>query len=706
MSTTNINSGLSSTESPFHRGEQEIQTRLGVRQNMERFGRMVIRDYMPEEHIDFYQNLPFVFVGHADTDGNAWASILFNPPGFIQAQTNQLLKFNTKPIKGDPLATTLAVNSSSGISTKLGILGIELNSRRRNRLAGHVIKNSNDAISLQIDQAFGNCPQYIQSREYRFISETAQQDKEPIEQESLNNEAVTLIEQADTFFIASYVESNLGNVSDGADVSHRGGRPGFVRVNNGKTLTFPDYLGNNHFNTLGNISENSKAGLLFLDFINGHLLTLTGTAKIIWDSDELTHFEGAERLVEFKVDKAITIFNGLPIRWSNVDFSANSLLTGTWQETEEIKKLELTKNQWQNYTVLKTINESNDIRSFYLDNSSGLNPKFKPGQFLTVKANIFGKDEIRTYTVSSAPDDEQLRISVKREQSKSSSHPDGIFSNYMHNNVLPNATLTAKAPAGSFYFDPRNKRPAILMAAGVGITPMISMLRQALIESIKTRYLRPIILIAVARNKKDRAFYDELKMIVQQSSGQINVYWFLTQPEESLIQGKDYFYHGRPNNKILSTVIVGKSQQAYLCGPSNFMQSSYEQLRKHGVKNHNIFAESFGPSTLQRDNDIENTNIAKQAIVTIKNTSDQTVVEQRWSSEDGSLLEFMESHGLSPSYGCRSGRCGACKSELISGEVEDFIDTTFELGDNEILLCTAKPAKNSSDLSQLEIKLI
>ena len=123
---------MNSAKSPFHPGEQKIQQQLGVREQMERFGNRVIRDHMPEPHREFYQQLPFIFVGHADAQGWPWASILFDEPGFITSSDNKTLTINAQPVVGDPLAESLTPD------TRLGLLGIELPTRRRNRLAAHI----------------------------------------------------------------------------------------------------------------------------------------------------------------------------------------------------------------------------------------------------------------------------------------------------------------------------------------------------------------------------------------------------------------------------------------------------------------------------------------------------------------------------------------------------------------------------------------
>ena len=301
-------------DSPFHRGEQILQARAGVRERMERFGRKVIRDHLPEQHKAFYQQLPFVFVGHADKEGWPWASILFNQPGFISTSDARKMQISASPVAGDPLANALHKG------TRLGLLGVELSTRRRNRVAAQITGILNDGIELQVDQAFGNCPQYIQGRELLTVDPQAMPAPvvEPIS--DLSDEARLLIESSDTFFVASYKHTDSGQRSDGADVSHRGGKPGFIRVD-GNTLIIPDYLGNNHFNTLGNFHETPKAGLLFVDFEHVHLLTLTGRVEVLWETTETKHFAGAERLWKFHFDHGFNQKNVLPLRW-RLDLSA------------------------------------------------------------------------------------------------------------------------------------------------------------------------------------------------------------------------------------------------------------------------------------------------------------------------------------------------------------------------------------------------
>jgi ferredoxin-NADP reductase/predicted pyridoxine 5'-phosphate oxidase superfamily flavin-nucleotide-binding protein len=685
--TNNADSLSTSTSSPFHRGEQAIQQRLGVREQMERFGSRVIRDHMPQQHRDFYQQLPFIFVGHADAQGWPWASILFNEPGFIHSPDNKTLTLNTQPVIGDPLADTLMPG------TRLGLLGIELPTRRRNRLAAHIIESVDQKISLQIDQAFGNCPQYIQSRELEQVEDKTLPASTVKTLDKLDARAQALIASSDTFFVASYVSNDSGEASDGADVSHRGGRPGFVRVDNDSTLTIPDYLGNNHFNTFGNFVENAKAGLLFLDFESGHLLTLTGTVEILWDSPDAQYFDGAERLWKFHIDHGRWIENGLPLRWKMDEYSPNTLLTGTWAEAEKKRQANAQRQQWLPYVISNIVDESSVIKSFYLQAKNHAVPSFKSGQFLTVKLPIDGKDAIRTYTVSSAPADSTLRISVKREMSLDGSVPDGLVSNFSHDQLAIGDTIVAKAPSGAFTFDASEQRPAVLLAGGVGITPMVSMARHALIEGLRTRSPRSTTLICAATNGEQRAFFHELEELEAQSNGAIRSFWALTEPSKAMKPGRDYHHHGRISASLLQAVLPLDDYEFYLCGPAPFMQSMYNMLRELGINDARIFAEEFGPASLQRTIDQASTKfepIAQASEAVVEFT--ESKIEQAWSPKDGSLLELAEAHGLTPEFGCRSGQCGACKVELVSGSVSYIAEPSSPLKEGEVLLCCAVPA--------------
>ena len=242
--------------SPWHEGERRIQQRVGVADRMEVFGRKVIRDFLPEQHRVFYGQLPLLLVGAVDAAGDPWASALEGQPGFIDSPDPRLLAIRARPTAGDPLANALEPGSA------VALLGIELHTRRRNRLNGKVAAADAHGFSVAVGHAFGNCPQYIQTRDFSFARDPALVVPAAIESgTSLDAAGRAAIAAADTFFIASYLDPEGVRARRGVDVSHRGGKAGFVRID-GDTLTIPDFAGNLHFNTLGNLLLNPRAGLL------------------------------------------------------------------------------------------------------------------------------------------------------------------------------------------------------------------------------------------------------------------------------------------------------------------------------------------------------------------------------------------------------------------------------------------------------------
>jgi uncharacterized protein len=317
--------GWSHAESPFHEGEQRVQERIGVRERVEHMGRNLVRDFMPDEHRAFFEDLPFLVVGSVDASAALWASLLVGAPGFVQAPGARRLQVRAQPLPGDPLAQNLQVGAP------LGLLGLELATRRRNRANGRVLQLSPGNLEVGIEQSFGNCKQYIQSRAGVFAS-PATLATPTAEAAELSSTAVQLLQRTDTSFIATASRAPERGGTQGVDVSHRGGRPGFVRVEtaDGPTrLTLPDFSGNFMFNTFGNLEVNPRAGFLALDFTSGAVLSLTGTASVIWDGPAVAAFEGAERLLQFQVQSG-WLWRDVLLGWSEPEQSPHLRGTGTW----------------------------------------------------------------------------------------------------------------------------------------------------------------------------------------------------------------------------------------------------------------------------------------------------------------------------------------------------------------------------------------
>ncbi len=302
--------------SPFHPGEQTIQSLAGVHDRIELKGRAVIRDYMPEQHRAFFAALPFMIVGLADQNGHPWATTLSGPPGFMKSADENLLTIKAWLDPGDPLHSRIRNGAP------VGGLGIEFSTCRRNRINGR-IENCiiGEGFSIRVQQSFGNCPKYIQAR-----NERPQLCSKPVPKcrmaSYLGDNEVSFIAEADTFFIASRsAQLAQDDSSQGLDVSHRGGRPGFVRVNSKNELCFPDYSGNLLFNTLCNLEVDARAGLLFIDFQSGRMLHIIGRAKICWDVPETMRSAGVERLIFFDIERLVNRDHAFPHSFDFISYS-------------------------------------------------------------------------------------------------------------------------------------------------------------------------------------------------------------------------------------------------------------------------------------------------------------------------------------------------------------------------------------------------
>jgi predicted pyridoxine 5'-phosphate oxidase superfamily flavin-nucleotide-binding protein len=292
----------------FHPGEITVQTRIGVREEAEQVGRVISQTIKPAA-IEFLRTQQLAIASTIAADGNVWASLLTGSPSFVQVLDKQTIQVDGNCLFTDPLHQNLHSNS------QIGLLIIDLSNRRRLRLNGNVMLLQAESLRIQIQQSFFNCPKYIQTRCLETSAITESQPSEIQTRRGLNDADQVWIAQADTFFIAS------AHSDTGADASPMGGYPGFIQVADPQTLLFPDYAGNNMFQTLGNLAVNPRAGLLFVDFEQGHTLQLTGQATILWDAEQLSAFAGAQRLIQFSIEQVLETRNSTPLRWQFGEYS-------------------------------------------------------------------------------------------------------------------------------------------------------------------------------------------------------------------------------------------------------------------------------------------------------------------------------------------------------------------------------------------------
>jgi predicted pyridoxine 5'-phosphate oxidase superfamily flavin-nucleotide-binding protein len=295
-------------DSVWHAGERALQRAAGVAEQLAAFGPRVMRDFMPDQHRAFFAQLPLLFTGTLDDAGQPWASLLAGAPGFIAAPTPRLLAVHAGPLPGDPAATHWREGAP------VGLLGLQAHTGRRNRMSGWV-ESLSDGIAVRVGQSFGNCPKYIHPRE--AVHDPARAGEVRVHRGAgLDAAASRLVAGADTFFIASAhpQAASTQKPSEGVDVSHRGGMPGFVRVH-GDRLVIPDYAGNTFFNTLGNLQLEPRCGLLFIEPSSGTRLHLACTARLRTQAPDPVEWPGALRLLDLEVREAVRIEGGLPLRW-------------------------------------------------------------------------------------------------------------------------------------------------------------------------------------------------------------------------------------------------------------------------------------------------------------------------------------------------------------------------------------------------------
>ncbi|VXC88269.1 Nitric oxide dioxygenase [Burkholderia sp. 8Y] len=682
--------------SPWHRGEIEMQTAAGVAERMRDVGARVVRSFMPEQHRQFFAQLPFIVAGTVDANGDAWAAFLTGRPGFLRSPDATTLSVEHTRDPLDPADAGLEDGAS------VGLLGIELHTRRRNRVNGVIHRDNaagGRAFDVAVEQSFGNCPQYIQLRDYAFVHDASSPSSStPIALDARSPRVRAMIERADTFFVASYFDREDGHRQ--VDVSHRGGKAGFVRVSDDGALTIPDFAGNLFFNTLGNIAVNGRAGLVFADFETGDVLQLTGDARVLPESPETAAFQGAERLWRFVPRRIVLREDALALRWTfrREGWSPNALMTGDWSQAAQRMKAAALADAWRPYRVSRIVDESDAIRSFWLEpaDGAGIVPH-AAGQHLPVRVTLPGETKplVRTYTLSVGPADGAVRISVKRE---------GSVSAHLHDALKVGDIIEARQAAGSFTIDPFEARPAVMLAAGVGITPMLAMLRHVVYEGLRKRRVRPVWLIASARTIASRAFAAEIDALAQSAGGAVRVIRVLSDPRGAQFE-RDYDVSGRIDMDLLTSFLPFNDYDFYLCGPGAFMQSLYDGLRAFNIADTRIHAEAFGPASLVRtpDRGVDIKPMRPPATEAVPVRFAKSGRDAQWQPASGTLLELAEACSVETESNCRGGTCGTCRTRIVSGAVSYASEPAFHVDDNEALICCARPAADTDAPLRLDL---
>jgi predicted pyridoxine 5'-phosphate oxidase superfamily flavin-nucleotide-binding protein len=286
--------------SPFHPGELAVQKRVGVREQA-RDLEGKYRDAIPLAVVAFLAQHTFAVLSSTDVDGNVWASPLAGPPGIFSTADQHAIPIHTERL--NPQLNPALVHGQLG-----GLLVMDFDRRLRLRINGGFERTS-DVLIIRIAQFYGNCTKYIQRRipsDGSLHAATASASSAV-----LSDSQRALIARSDTFFIATT------HLDGGADASHRGGRPGFVTASDARTLIWPDYRGNNMFNTLGNLETDPRAGLLFINFDSGASLQLTGKATA--DFGDSSSFAPTGRSVSFDITSVRELLSSSFLQYTMVE---------------------------------------------------------------------------------------------------------------------------------------------------------------------------------------------------------------------------------------------------------------------------------------------------------------------------------------------------------------------------------------------------
>jgi ferredoxin-NADP reductase len=332
--------------------------------------------------------------------------------------------------------------------------------------------------------------------------------------------------------------------------------------------------------------------------------------------------------------------------------------------------------------------------SFYLEPIDGLPlPPYKPGQFLTFELAVAdpggpARDVVRCYSLSDMPHPGYYRVTVKRVTAppRTPELPPGVSSGHFHDSIAVGSVLRSRAPSGHFYLDRQSEVPVVLIAGGIGITPMLSMARWCLTMQPH----RAVHLYYGVRNAQEHAFKSTLEQVFSSAMCACLIVAY-SQPGSADRVGEDFQHHGHVDIELLKRTLPHGTHQFYICGPAAMMEALVPALAKWGVAASDIHFEAFGPASVRLPGDVnpaQPSSAATRHEVHFRH-SGRTLV---WDGSAANLLEFAESHGISVPSGCRGGGCGSCATGVRSGSVQYDNPPDFDVVAGSCLMCVGKPA--------------
>lgn len=329
--------------------------------------------------------------------------------------------------------------------------------------------------------------------------------------------------------------------------------------------------------------------------------------------------------------------------------------------------------------------------SFYLAPADGIQlPAFKPGQFLTFQLDTPSQTLTRCYSLSDKPSPQSYRVTIKRQSPPSGAS--GVVpvsaSCYLHDAVNAGDIVHVRAPSGAFYLDPDPTHDIVLIAGGIGITPMLSMLNWCMDK----QPLRNIHMYYGMRNSDEHVFKQQLaQLAATHPSFHLTVAY--SQPKTNDALGRDFQHQGHVDLNLIKATLPHGHHQFYICGPPPMMQSLVPALAAWGVALADIHFEAFGPASIRTVNNADTlqpkTMKADGQLFDVQFLKSARTLA--WTATEGSLLDFADKNGIALESGCRAGSCGTCETKLISGSVRYADKPDYDVAAGYCLPCVGIP---------------
>ena len=658
----------------FHQGELDVQAMANESAIALRNGQVISSNILPGA-MPFIAQQNMLVVSSVDQKGLPWSSVLFGTPGFIKATNSGALLLDTSKMlinEHDPLWRNILHNA------QVGILAIELSTRRRFRVNGRIQNISkegqcadceaasltNQLFEITVQQAYPNCPKFIQRRNLKIEEHSYLEVlPKPLMGNELTPELIDVISQSDSFFVSSASltkEKNEHNV----DASHRGGFPGFIKVLSNSRLLIPDYQGNSMFNTLGNIHVYPKAGIIIVDFDNSRVLQLSGNANILWDQqDDTNHSSGTKRFWELSVEKWQETKIPKGVNWNFQDYSPHNPRELKVKELEvkgEIKSA-IDANGRMALRVSQVTKKTKRINVYQLQAQEGtVLPAFEAGAHLPIEVTLDnGKNVMRHYSIlSSSQENRFYEIAIQNEEQGRGG------SKALHQQLRLSRVVNVLPPKNEFSLTPNNQH-VVLIAGGIGITPILSMLRELVDKnaSFEIHY--------TAKSEAELAFKKEV---------------------QALAGSKAHFYtsQGKQVKRLDLQYLIKNSHahsHVYMCGPIRMISQVRELATEHNWPESHVHFESFGAASQPNDKAIE---------ISLKKSNQVIMVDPNQT-----ILDALMDKNISVPFDCKRGECGMCATTVLSGEADHrdvYLNKTEQAQQVCVCVSRAKGEKLTLDL--------